>query len=93
MRSATGAPLWSPTPLQVTAARIVCSCVNGGLCKSFVVYQLTGISHLSSVAKQPHFVACRAGLGSKLFRRLEMGGVSRRERGGSLTELPTSDIG
>src|ERR1700682_3362682 len=57
IRRLTGAPLWRPTPLQATAARIVCSCVKGRRWKSFSVCQLTVIDRFLHVVKQPHSVS------------------------------------
>jgi hypothetical protein len=56
--------------VQVTAARIVCSYVKGEMCKSFVVYKLTGMGGLPYVAKQPHFVAGCTVAWANLFRQL-----------------------
>jgi hypothetical protein len=65
--------------VQVTGARIVCSCVNGGLRKSFTIYQLTVTARLLYVAKEPHFVVGSTMGKGNLFRPLWMLGEYRRK--------------
>ena len=58
--------------MQVTAARIVCSCVKGDWSKSFAMRELTVAGRVPYAAKKPHSVAGSAKKWANLFKELQM---------------------